>query len=363
MKAQFKLVLLAVIIAAFVSLCGCGGGSSASSASSSSTSGINPPKSSDALLGQPYEDVVTQFKDAGFTNVSSELAGYMAESNVMEPGKVETVKIGGDQIFSGTDSFDPSSQVVVYYSAQKYKVALEIACQENLMLSRYDLKAYVDGVSLGEVDHGATRSFEVAIPERSHELKLAKSDEEDVDGAVDFEVTKDGSIKFEASCHSDNVDVTNKASESTSTEPQSSKSESSSSFSEAAESEPEEEVLTVSNCKLLKKALKSDDESDWDKFATKYQGRKFVFKGNVAALSHRNNYKTRWDVLFNSGNYSTTSANGAIFHVTDTNASEMGLAYDAMRTGDNVTVSAEVVNYNGVSGYIEIEPYLITKRK
>lgn len=84
-----------------------------------SSSQINPPSGSSDLDGKNYEDVVTQFKSAGFTNVSAEADPDLVVGLLHDDGDVEEVSIDGDTDFESSEEFDPAVKVVIRYHTFK----------------------------------------------------------------------------------------------------------------------------------------------------------------------------------------------------------------------------------------------------
>ena len=71
---------------------------------------------------------------------------------------------------------------------------------------------------------------------------------------------------------------------------------------------------------------------------------------------HHGNYDTRFDVLIGAGDYDPNSTKGPYFHLTDVNFYDMNVVgTDSVYTGLNVRVTAEVGEYNSMSGLFELE--------
>lgn len=112
--------LLAILFAgtmvfSSIALAGCGS-SSESSGGSSSEQTIEekcPPITNKENLSnrQYYKDVITQYKDAGFTNIITRKAIANADAQ----GLVSEITINGEKDFSPTDRFPSDSRVVIVY--------------------------------------------------------------------------------------------------------------------------------------------------------------------------------------------------------------------------------------------------------
>ena len=76
---------------------------------------INAPVESSEVSSSNYQDMVSQFKGAGFTNVSTKEIDDLILGWLTEDGQVEEVSIGGKTSFSTSDTFAADSPVVVSY--------------------------------------------------------------------------------------------------------------------------------------------------------------------------------------------------------------------------------------------------------
>lgn len=70
--------------------------------------------SSDYLVGENYEYVITALKDAGFTNIKTKIIDAAAGSNT-EDGAVTKIAIDGQTEFSSDDSFKKDIEIIVTY--------------------------------------------------------------------------------------------------------------------------------------------------------------------------------------------------------------------------------------------------------
>jgi len=67
------------------------------------------------LVGKNYEDVVTNLKNAGFTNVETEVIDDLVTGWLTKDGEVDKVEIDGTTSFSSDSKFEPSAKIVVAY--------------------------------------------------------------------------------------------------------------------------------------------------------------------------------------------------------------------------------------------------------
>lgn len=110
-RKYWKVLLAAVVALALV--IAIGAWSEADDKAEGNTVAID--SSSSALEGQNYEDVVTQLREAGFTNVKTEAVEDLVLGLITEDGEVEEVEIGGDTDYESGTQFSKDAEVVVRY--------------------------------------------------------------------------------------------------------------------------------------------------------------------------------------------------------------------------------------------------------
>lgn len=79
-----------------------------------SGSEIKPPGSAYEHIGKNYEDILMQFKNAGFTNVLSEVKHAEQVTSSMDK-EVAEVSIGGNTEYRSSDWYTPDTPVVIRY--------------------------------------------------------------------------------------------------------------------------------------------------------------------------------------------------------------------------------------------------------
>lgn len=130
----------------------------------------------------------------------------------------------------------------------------------------------------------------------------------------------------------------------------------------------EEEILTVDNNKDLAEILSTEAEASplFKEFAEKYAGRTIEFDGNTAYVSRYRDYKTRFNYLIFVGDYSTTTFSGPEFQFRNVNYNELHLTGDNIPdpfgSGNNIRITAKVVEYDENPGLIILEPVSIKMR-
>ena len=253
---------------------------------------------------------------------------------------------------------------------EKFAVQVEIACEENLLFSRYDVNIFIDDELLGTLEHGATDTYTVELVEGEHTLKAEKEDESDVDGTVEFEVSENTELSYQLSLSRDQIEI--EKIEPEQDVPQKEEKideESTKKIKDTEENKDDaEEVLNVNNCEELAALLSLKDEFDPSiaEFASKYQGRTIEFDGNVAYVSPHEGYNTRFDYLIYAGDYSESEVSGPSFQFEDVNYYDLHLegdnVPDTFDVGLNIHVVAKIEEYDSGTGLFKLNPVKITIR-
>ena len=76
---------------------------------------IHAPLNASDVSNSKYQDVVSQFKKSGFTNVTTKEINDLIIGFLTEDGEVEEVSIGGNTTFSTSDAFAADVPVVVSF--------------------------------------------------------------------------------------------------------------------------------------------------------------------------------------------------------------------------------------------------------
>ena len=124
-----------------------------------------------------------------------------------------------------------------------------------------------------------------------------------------------------------------------------------------------DEILTVENNAELAALLAIENPGfpAVREFAAKYRGRTIEFDGNIAYLNPHGSYTTRYDLLINAGDYSTSASAGPNFQFQDVNiTNDLHLTGsnvpDTIGTGTNLRIVAEVGDYNPTQELFLLEP-------
>lgn len=99
--------------------------------------------------------------------------------------------------------------IKITVSEPEYKVDLEIECSENLMLSKYDVKVYVDKYSYqGTLKHGATETYTKSLKKGEHTLNFENVEDSSIKGEFKINVSKAETIKIKINCTSSQIIAT-----------------------------------------------------------------------------------------------------------------------------------------------------------
>lgn len=271
---------------------------------------------------------------------------------------------------SATQSEQSETNQEEEMQVEKFTVQVEIACEENLLFSRYDVNIFIDDELLGTLEHGATDTYTAELVEGKHTLKAEKEDESDVDGTVEFEVSENTELSYQLSLSRNQIEI--EKIEKEQDVPQKEEKideESTKKIKDTEENKDDaEEVLNVNNCEELAALLSLKDEFDPSiaEFASKYQGRTIEFDGNVAYVSSHEGYNTRFDYLIYAGDYSESEVSGPSFQFEDVNYYDLHLegdnVPDTFDVGLNIHVVAKIEEYDSGTGLFKLDPVKITIR-
>lgn len=253
---------------------------------------------------------------------------------------------------------------------EKFSVQVKIECEENLLFSRYDVNIFIDDELLGTLEHGATDTYIAELVEGEHTLKAEKEDESDVDGTVEFEVSENMELSYQLSLSNDQIEIEKIEPEQDASQNEEKTDEESAEKIKDTEEDKDatEEVLNVNNCEELVALLSLKDGFDPSiaEFASKFQGRTIEFGGNVAYVSSREGYNTRFDYLIFAGDYSESEVSGPSFQFEDVNYYDLHLegdnVPDTFDVGLNIHVVAKIVEYDSETGLFKLDPVNITIR-
>lgn len=130
-----KILSLGLCFGLFLSMTGCDDSSSSSNDESSEESTmVNAPYDSDDI---PYDllvdDIVSDFEEAGFTNIEKKPMGDLVVGFLSDEGEVETIKIGDSEDFTAFEDFEPNEKVTIEYHSYPEEKAIDDAESEGII--------------------------------------------------------------------------------------------------------------------------------------------------------------------------------------------------------------------------------------
>ncbi|MFJ7729302.1 DUF4839 domain-containing protein [Neobacillus sp. NPDC097160] len=289
-----KILLFLCLMVALISISAC--------SAEKDTNMLKVSKSSDEIVGENYQTVISQLKKTGFTNIKTKVLDDLITGWLTKDGEIEQVEINGDTEFSANDSFKKNSKIVITYH------------------------------TFSKEEKRDTKS----------------TDEKKRDTQSTDEKKKDTKSTDE------------KKKDTKSTDEKSSKTVKQSINDTSAKSN--QEILTVKNNEALAAVLAVKDENDpiIGEFAKKYAGRTIEFDGNIAHIMKYKDYKTRYDILISAGDYSETTLSGPRFKFKNVSIFDLKFTGseipENIGMGQNLHITAEVKEYNETDGLFFLNP-------
>jgi hypothetical protein len=102
-----KILLFLCLMVAIISISAC--------SSEPDTNLLKVSKSSDEIVGEDYQTVISEMKKTGFTNIETKVLDDLITGFLTSDGEIEQVEINGDTEFSANDSYQKDSKIVITY--------------------------------------------------------------------------------------------------------------------------------------------------------------------------------------------------------------------------------------------------------
>lgn len=168
------------------------------------------PKSTKGHVLWEYSDEISIY--VGETSKEDYVA-YMADC--VEKG-FSTVTSEGDNFYNANNengyrlslNYQEEQAMVISVKEPLYTVQIELSCVENLLFSKYDVAVYVDDELVGTLEHGATNIFETELEKGTYTIKVAKEDDESIDGTVIIDISESVKYAYGIQCQSDQIEIT-----------------------------------------------------------------------------------------------------------------------------------------------------------
>lgn len=258
-----------------------------------------------------------------------------------------------------------------------YSLAIELASQENLLFSKYDVEVYLDDSLLGTIDHGTTNKFTAEVTKGKHRLMLTKEGDSSVDGQIEIEVAGETTLRYrfestrkqivleEVSADDDEQTEVSDGTVASSVPASSSKAaEPVASSQTEVSQEALPEVLSQDHPDLAA-ILSTDNPELGRQFAEKYKGKLIEFDGHVAYINPHGDYKTRYDILINGGDWvSMEQTNYRGINMQFNNVATTSSPFsqmDGIGLGSNLRIKARVIAFGG-GDLLQLEPIEVTNR-
>ncbi|ANU26282.1 DUF4839 domain-containing protein [Planococcus versutus] len=255
--------------------------------------------SSDDIVGENYESVISELEEIGFTNIETKILDDLITGWLTKDGEIEKVDIDGKTEFSAQDDFQKDSKIVITYHTFE---------KEETNTNQKSKETNVEKVEEPTTDTSA----------ESNKEETSTTDK--VSPEKDKQVTSD----------------------------------------KPAESSTE--ILTANNNEELAVILALKDTTDPKiaEFAKKYAGRTIEFDGYIANMMPHGKYKTRYDILINVGDYRETNFSGPDFKFDDVGMLDLNLTGseipDTIGYRQNLFITAIVDEYDENPGLFFIKP-------
>lgn len=299
---------------------------------------VQTPISSDSAEGSSASAVETQFRNAGFDEISMTEDASLSVADSALAGTIKSVTIDGDTEFAEGSSYYSDAPVeIIYYSVGDIHPSRNATDYEGMAVgsvrSEFEQAGFINIEIIGSdnglpaddspVDHveigwlgflGFTTSDTYSTDE---EVRIYVSDTANQSGGA-------GSIQDDSA-----------------------------------------ETLTVDNCEDLRTLLsQGDTNAAW--FASQYDGETIEFDAYIGSVMNHGDYDTRYDILVLSGNAHSGSSHGPNFRFSNVNTYDLGIQDlylpHWVTEGQNVHVVARVDRYDSDRDLFLLDPIMMTER-
>ena len=84
---------------------------------------------------------------------------------------------------------------------------MEVECNENLLLSKYDVRVLVNDTELGILEHGKIEKYSVELEKGEYVFRVENEEDNTIDGTIKFDVTEDMKLKCKLYCKGDQIKI------------------------------------------------------------------------------------------------------------------------------------------------------------
>ena len=287
--------------------------------------------------------------------------GFTVEAKKEEKSYSARDKDGDSLLISAGNN----NSMSIILEVAKYKVDIEISCEENLIFSKYDIEAYLDDSWLGRIDHGKSESYSETLKKGKHTLLFKSNEDSEVTGEVEFNINSDKKLQYELHCTMLGISVTD-LNEQPTTQKETTLSKADAQESSKTESNSEQGILTVDNNADFASLMSIEDNTDTETFKASVNSHKnatIKFDGCIVFLVPHGSYKTRFDVCMAGCDYHAESVYGPLFSFEDVNFSDMNVSgADTVAEGMNFTITARIDGFSDAGNTIILDPVELKAR-
>ena len=287
--------------------------------------------------------------------------GFTVEAKKEEKSYSARDKDGDSLLISAGNN----NSMSIILEVAKYKVDIEISCEENLIFSKYDIEAYLDDSWLGRIDHGKSESYSETLKKGKHTLLFKSNEDSEVTGEVEFNINSDKKLQYELHCTMLGISVTD-LNEQPTTQKETTVSKADAQESSKTESNSEQGILTVDNNADFASLMSIEDNTDTETFkafVNSHKNATIKFDGCIVFLVPHGSYKTRFDVCMAGCDYHAERVYGPLFSFEDVNFSDMNVSgADTVAEGMNFTITARIDGFSDAGNTIILDPVELKAR-
>lgn len=169
---------------------------------------VESPIQSEECIGQDCNSIRDLFQDAGFTSIHFEEIEDIKSSDTEKLYAIESVSIGGEENFSKGQTFENTDEVLIFYHTYaECNITIHVEFIPNLFFSKYDVNLLLDDEEQGEIPHGDSADFELALKPGDYTLTFESDEHSYVRENVSLSVDCDMDISYEISCNKENISI------------------------------------------------------------------------------------------------------------------------------------------------------------
>lgn len=169
---------------------------------------VEIPLSSDATQNIKHPDLAKLFSDAGFTNITVDMA-YDQDPDTLEGDFYNEVTVGNLLSFHAGSSipYNTSISILCHMPYEKYDATIHIDFAPNLIFSKYDVDYELDGKKLGTMVHGTDTDIELRLKEGTYVLSFKENGSVSNCTDVELNLTDDFEAEYDLFCHNGNINL------------------------------------------------------------------------------------------------------------------------------------------------------------